>query len=70
MELEFVCDSCQASNQLEADELDSEVICTSCGKNYESASEFADPKNGIQYCGICGCKDLYIQKDFNRKVDV
>ncbi|HSE42098.1 MAG TPA: hypothetical protein VLH08_15135 [Acidobacteriota bacterium] len=44
-----------------------EVACENCKKNYGSLSSFSTEK-GVAYCIICGCRDLYTQKDFSRKV--
>lgn len=69
MEIEFLCQSCGKRNQCEV-EIDAIVACAFCGKQYEEVSEFSDAAEGLKYCGICKCRDLYIQKDFNRKIGI
>ena len=44
------------------------IACRSCGKTYAPKNEFSDENSAIQFCAICRCRDLYVQKDFNRKV--
>jgi hypothetical protein len=48
-------------------ERDTKVICKHCEKDYGNPEQFSTTK-GISYCAICGCRDLYTQKDFNRKL--
>ena len=67
MEVEFLCRECAHSNRLELSDHSSEVNCSACGKKYGALSQFA-PERGVQHCGICGCRDLYQQKDFNRAI--
>ena len=66
MEIEFRCDGCGSVHQLE--DFSKPVACVSCGKSSGTWSEFFNEQTGIQFCIICRCRDLYIQKDFNRKV--
>ena len=67
MEVEFLCRECNHSNRVDANAASDLVCCEACGKNYGEVSGFANDK-GVQSCGICGCRDLYTQKDFSRKV--
>ncbi|PWT92236.1 MAG: hypothetical protein C5B54_03875 [Acidobacteria bacterium] len=67
MEIEFRCPECHSSKEFESDDLNCEVRCDSCQKNFGSFASFTSDKS-VQYCAICGCRDLYTQKDFNRKV--
>src|SRR5438876_393107 len=68
MMLEFNCRDCGKSNEVEAEDFRVEVCCSFCGRKYGPASDFVDAQNGVQYCGICSCRELYIQKDFNRTI--
>ena|SRR3990172_7901969 len=68
MEVEFVCRDCNSTNQSEPRDGSDSVTCSTCGKVYGALTEFASLESGVQHCGICGCRDLYVQKDFNRKV--
>jgi hypothetical protein len=58
----------QEATAIEFDDLSRRIHCNSCENDYGVVSEFADAKNGIQFCGVCRCRDLYKQKDFSRKV--
>ena len=66
MEVEFLCSDCNRANQLELTDSHSEPSCAACGKKYGPVLEFIDEDSRVQHCGICGCRDLYVQKDFNR----
>jgi hypothetical protein len=66
MEIEFRCAGCRSVN--EQQDSSKHVECRSCGKSYGTWSDFSDEQSGIQFCAICRCRDLYIQKDFNRKI--
>jgi hypothetical protein len=66
MEIEFRCAGCGSVNQVE--DSSESVVCGSCGKSYGTWKDFSDEQSGIQFCVICRCRDLYIQKDFNRKI--
>jgi len=65
-EIEFRCAACASVNQQE--DFLKPVECVSCGKSYGALEDFSDEKTGVQFCVICRCRDLYIQKDFNRKL--
>lgn len=66
MEIEFRC-SCGFVNQFESENFEKPFSCSGCGKEYADP-EFWTPESGLHYCVICRCRDLYTQKDFNRKV--
>ncbi len=66
MEIEFRCAGCGSVNQQE--DFSKTVQCISCNKSYGTLDDFCAEKSGIQFCVICRCRDLYVQKDFNRKV--
>jgi len=66
MEIEYRCSQCASVNAQEDEE--KPVSCHSCGKAYGTLSDFVDEKTGVKFCIICRCRDLYVQKDFNRKV--
>lgn len=45
------------------------IPCTRCSKGRESLGNGElDGKKALIRCGICGCRDLYRQKDFNTKL--
>lgn len=67
MEMEYLCTGCGQANELESGEPEKSILCSSCGKQYGSVAEFLEAGQ-IQHCMICRCRDLYTQKDFNRKL--
>lgn len=69
MEIEFLCRECKVPNDCEAD-AGTLVACKSCGTEFGVTSSFVDASGSVEYCGICKCRDLYTQKDFNRKVGI
>jgi hypothetical protein len=68
LEMDFRCPKCGTANQKEDLVFDSLIVCNSCGSDFGKVGSFAGDPGGIRNCGICGCRDLYIQKDFSRKV--
>jgi len=69
MQIEFICPKCKNRNLIESNDPSAAVECPSCHAGFGSTSEFSD-KDGLKYCAICSCRDLFIQKDFNRKLGV
>ncbi len=70
MEIEFQCSDCRKSNEFEFESRDAQIGCSSCGRKYSLVHELLDQDGKLQKCGLCGCRDLYIQKDFNRKAGI
>jgi hypothetical protein len=68
LEVEFRCTECDRHNALELEE-PTRVVCENCNKDYGEVSSFSSDQE-ISRCAICGCRDLFIQKDFNRKVGI
>jgi len=68
MEIEYKC-SCGHVNLEETDKFEHTFACKECGKEYADPS-FWSEESGLLYCVICRCRDLYTQKDFNRKVGI
>lgn len=68
MEVEFVCRQCRKAACFETEETTATLTCSLCGKQYGPVSNFVDEKQSLLYCGVCGCRDLFAQKDFSRKV--
>lgn len=68
LEIEFRCSECGRHNSLDLEE-NTRLSCEHCKKDYGDITSFSS-EQGISHCAICGCRDLYIQKDFNRKLGV
>jgi hypothetical protein len=67
-EVEFRCAECDRHNALELEET-SHVVCENCKKDYGDVNSFSS-EQAVSKCAICGCRDLFLQKDFNRKVGI
>ena len=70
MEIEYLCRNCGKRNESEADSRDTALSCSHCSHSYPPVSDFTNSDSALSHCGICGCRDLFIQKDFNRKLGV
>jgi hypothetical protein len=68
LEVDYRCPKCGTANQNEAGGYDAKIECASCKTIFGEMQNFASDPEGIKHCIICGCRDLYIQKDFSRKV--
>jgi len=68
MEIQYRC-SCGSVNEVESDDFTESFSCPKCGKEYTDPT-FWNAESGLLYCVICRCRDLFTQKDFNRKVGV
>ena len=66
MEIEFRCVDCRTVNHEE--NVESTIVCSSCGKSYGGFVDEMGAEKRVPFCVICRCRDLYIQKDFNRKL--
>ena len=66
MEIEYRCVDCGTVHHEE--EVESAIVCRSCGKSYGPFLDESTPDHPVRFCAICRCRDLYIQKDFNRKL--
>src|SRR5262249_1288902 len=68
MTIEALCPKCGKANEFETEDKSFMLSCHSCGNPFGSMSGFVSQKGEVNHCGICGCRDLYIQKDFSRVV--
>lgn len=69
MEINTFCPSCENGIFLHAMPKPGLIPCTRCDKGREaSGNGEVDEKGALKRCGICGCQDLYRQKDFNTKL--
>jgi hypothetical protein len=69
MRLVFRCPGCQQTVRRTVAAGDRELACESCGWTRESRSE-CDATNAPAACCVCGCDDLWRQKDFPQRVGV
>lgn len=69
MNVAFVCRNCDKPVQAVVAPSDSELKCTACGQSSPIHPEdFADGK--LQACLVCGCRELFVRKDFSQRLGV
>src|SRR5262249_40163512 len=68
MTIEALCPTCGKANEFETEDRSFMLSCHSCSNPFGFISDFVSQKGELNHCGICGCRDLYIQKDFSRVV--
>jgi len=68
MEIQYRC-ACGSVRDVESENFSESFRCLNCGKEYSDAA-FWNSESGLLYCAICKCRDLYTQKDFNRKLGI
>ena len=44
------------------------LVCENCGRNNGILAPSADAT--VEKCAVCGCDELYVQKDFNRATGI
>ncbi|MCH8333360.1 hypothetical protein IIC65_05455 [Candidatus Sumerlaeota bacterium] len=44
--------------------------CRTCGETQPDRPDSISPEGAMRACPVCGCPDLYRQRDFNRKLGV
>jgi hypothetical protein len=65
----FVCESCERPIYSRFDGARENAACQGCGHRHALQSESdSRPGGPILHCLRCGLDQLYVQKDFNRKI--
>lgn len=64
MQIDFQCPACQQQNRLSAVETRAQLACRDCGWSRENALQGRPAEQTPSHCVICGCTDLWRQKDF------
>lgn len=44
------------------------LVCPACGARLEGASRSPSPHRPVETCFVCGNREFYLQKDFNREL--
>src|SRR5437016_4572059 len=67
--LAFACPACGAAVEGEMSPSTTSMTCTSCGASTDlpEAAGLASSR-AADVCPVCGCTDMYQQRDFNRRV--
>jgi hypothetical protein len=69
MEINSFCPACENGIFLHEMPKPGKIPCTRCDQGREATGNGElDAKGALTRCGICGCADLYRQKDFNTKL--
>ena len=69
MEINTFCPECENGIFLHEMPKAGLIPCTRCSKGREASGDGElDAQGALARCGICGCADLYRQKDFNTKL--
>ncbi len=70
MNVAFECRHCEQPVRMELSPACSELLCPACGKSSPvTAEDFADDGK-LQACVICGCRELFVRKDFPQRLGV
>jgi uncharacterized protein (DUF983 family) len=69
MEINIFCPECENGILLQEMPKAGLIPCTRCSKGREALGNGElDAQGALVRCGICGCTELYRQKDFNTKL--
>jgi hypothetical protein len=67
MNVTFACSECEQTSRQTIEPTTSKVVCTSC-EHVIPAKVSMDPAEPLNRCLICGCKELYVRKDFSQRL--
>lgn len=70
MNVAFHCRSCEHPVRLDVSAESSELLCNACGKSTAIAAEDISAEGKLNACVVCGCRELFVRKDFPQKVGV
>ena len=70
MQIDFQCPACQQQNRLGNAEQAERLECRAC--NWSRDNELSDcpPDQAPERCVVCGCTDLWRQKDFPQRLGI
>lgn len=69
MQIAFDCPKCLKTDRGEVSEPNPQVVCTSCGWNHK-VKDGELQGHLPAHCLVCGCSDLWRQKDFDQRLGV
>ncbi len=71
MDVNFRCRRCGRGLWVDDFEAASETVCGSCQEAHSVVpAEAMSEEQSLAACWVCGCDQLYRQRDFNRKIGV
>lgn len=68
MNITFACPDCDTTSRLPLDGVDA-VACPACNWKRPAAASVAETKE-IHECLVCGCKELFVRKNFSQRLGV
>ncbi len=68
MNITFACPDCDTTSRLSLDDADT-VSCPACEWNRPVKADVSETKE-IQDCLVCGCKELFLRKNFSQRLGV
>lgn len=67
-DVQWRCTACLAVNESSRPDETAAWVCSGCGRGTPAHPEALDAEGRIAACPVCGCRDIYRQRDFNRKL--
>jgi hypothetical protein len=67
MNVTFACSECDQTTRQEIEPATREVTCTSC-QHTIPASLPSGSAEAMNRCLVCGCRELYVRKDFSQRL--
>ncbi len=69
IEVQLACSGCRGEVALALPGAGEAARCGRCGRETRArVTEAMRERRVVDECPVCGCEDLYVQKDFNRKI--
>ncbi len=68
MNITFLCPDCEHTSRIPLDR-ESAVACTACDWKQASTSRVSE-EGSVDECLACGCKELFIRKNFSQRLGV
>lgn len=68
--VQWRCTECLAVHETPRPDETAPWRCGKCSREIPGHPEALDPEGKVVACPVCGCRDIYRQRDFNRKLGV
>jgi len=70
MNVVFHCRNCEQPVELEVSPDSSDLRCPACDHPLPLSAEDFDSHGNLRACVVCGCRELFIRKDFPQRLGV
>jgi hypothetical protein len=70
MNVTYVCPQCEQSTRAEGTAAGLELRCAACGHTLPLPAEALSPDGELHACVVCGCRELFVRKDFPQRLGV